>query len=82
MPIPIEEYRTPSWIKIEERYPWSDDKEDRFNEICPRHYAGRYRGDIGREGGWKEAGYNPNHNSTTIETLGNIRRDNIILKPR
>lgn len=81
MPIPISDYRQPQWIRYEERYPWSDDKKDKFNEINPRHFAGRYRGGVGREGGWKQAGYNPNHDSTTLENLGDIRRDDITLKP-
>ena len=80
MPIDISEYTTPKFIKLLDRYPMSYNKEDRFNEICPRHYAARYQGDEGREGGWKQPGYNPNHQSTTLERI-RIRSDNITLKP-
>ena len=80
MPISIEEFSTPKWIKYQERYPLSYDKEDRFNEINPRHFAGRYQGTEGREGGWKQAGYNPNHQSTRVERI-RVRSDDITLKP-
>ena len=80
MPISIEEFSMPEWIKYQERYPLSYDKEDRFNEINPRHFAGRYQGTEGREGGWKQAGYNPNHNSTRVERI-RVRSDDITLKP-
>ena len=80
MPISLSEYQKPQWIKLQDRYPMSYNKEDRYNEICPRHFAGRYQGDQGREGGWKQAGYNPNHNSTRIEEI-RIRADNVTLKP-
>jgi hypothetical protein len=80
MPIPISAFQKPELFRLEDRYPMSYEKEDRFNEICPRHFAGRYRGDVGREGGWKYSGYNPNHQSTRTETF-RIRSDNITLKP-
>lgn len=80
MPISMEEFSVPRWTRYMERYPLSYDKEDRFNEVNPRHSANRYPGDEGREGGWKQAGYNPNHQSTTIEQI-RVRSDDITLKP-
>ena len=80
MPIDIEEYSQPKWIKYQERYPLSYDKEDRFNEVNPMHCAARYQGTEGREGGWKQAGYNPNHQSTQVENI-RVRSDDITLKP-
>jgi hypothetical protein len=80
MPISEDEFREPKWIKLRERYPMSYDSTDRFNEVNPRHPANRYPGDEGREGGWKQAGYNPNHNSITIERI-QVRSDSIQLKP-
>ena len=80
MPISIDEYATPKFTRIAERYPMSYDKEDRYNEINPRHCAARYSGDEGRDGGWKQPGYNPNHNSTTVEKI-RIRSENITIKP-
>ena len=80
MPIPIEDYATPSFIRHKERYPLSDNKEDRFNEINPRHFAGRYPGEEGREGGWKQPGYNPNHQTVSKERI-RVRSDNLIIRP-
>jgi len=80
MPISIEEYATPSFIRYKERYPLSYDKDDRYNEINPRHYASRYQGSEGREGGWKQAGYNPHHQTTSIERI-RIRSDDLQLRP-
>lgn len=80
MPIPIEDYATPTFTKLEDRYPMSYEKEDRFNEINPRHFAGRYQGEEGREGGWKQPGYNPNHQTTTLENI-RVRSDDITVRP-
>lgn len=80
MPISIDEYATPTFSRLRERYPISYDKVDRFNEINPRHDASRYMGEVGKEGGWKYAGYNPNHNSIRTEKF-NTRGDNVVLKP-
>jgi hypothetical protein len=80
MPVPIEEYSVPRFVRFQERYPMSYDKEDRYNEINPRHAANRYLGDEGREGCWKQAGYNPNHQSTRVEKI-RVRSEDITLKP-
>lgn len=79
MPIPIEEFATPRFIKLEPRYPMSYDKRDRFNEIFPEHNVQRYG--FGSRDGWKQAGYNPNHQSTSIEKI-DVRSDNISLRSR
>jgi len=72
MPIPIEEYAEPKWIRYQERYPMSYNKNDRFYkfETNPRSYRG---------GVFKQAGYNPNHNSTRVESV-RINSDGITLK--
>ena len=81
MTINIDEIRTPSWIKLKPRYPLSYDKTDRFNEVFPQENSARFLGDVGREGGWKFPGYNPNHNSTRTETF-DLRSDQMPnLKP-
>ena len=80
MPISEDEFRQPRWVKLYDRYPMSYESNDMYNEIYPSHDASRYPGDEGDEGGWKQAGYNPNHNSTTIERI-TIRSDTIQLKP-
>jgi hypothetical protein len=79
MPISIDEYAKPSWVRYQTRYPLSYDKKDRFNTINPRHEMKRYNGDP--ETGWKQAGYNPNHNSTRVEKI-NLTVDQVTLKPR
>lgn len=81
MPISEDEFREPKWVKLKERYPMSYVEDDKYNEFPPRHAAHRHPGDKGREGGWKTAGYNPNHNSISIEKI-TIRSDTIQLKPR
>ncbi len=81
MPIPIESFATPKFQRLRERYPISYNKNDRINVINPQHFAGRYLGDEGPEGGWKQAGYNPNHQSTRLETVRLTNLD-IVLKPR
>lgn len=80
MPIPIEEFATPTLQKIRDRYPMSYDKKDRYNEVCPRDNALRYVGDVGREGGWKLPGYNPNHQTTSLERI-NVRTEDIQIRP-
>ena len=80
MPKSEAEFREPKFIRIETRYPMSLNKDDRYNEICPRHEAGRYRGSEGREGGWKFPGYNPNSNSLRTETI-NVRAEDLQFKP-
>jgi hypothetical protein len=80
MPVSIEEYKEPTLFKMQERYPMSYDKTDRFNEINPMLHAARHPGDQGREGGWKQGGYNPNHQTTSIERI-NVRADEITLRP-
>ena len=80
MPISIDEFAIPKWIKLQDRYPMSYNKEDRFNEIFPQDYPARYMGSEGREGGWKLPGYNPHHQSTMVERI-RIRSDDVTIKP-
>ena len=80
MPIPISAFAKPKFTRLRDRYPMSYDKKDRYNEIYPEHFAGRYPGNEGREGGWKQPGYNPNHQTTSIERI-DVRSDNITLRP-
>jgi hypothetical protein len=83
MPIPIEAYIEPQWVRIQERYPWVTDKNYKFANLTinPRTPVGRYQqGGQGAGLGWKAAGYNPNQNSTRVERV-NITRDIVSLKP-
>jgi hypothetical protein len=81
MPIDINEYATPTWIKYRERYPWVEERNYNYANLTinPRTPATRYNGaDDGT--GWKAAGYNPNHNSTRVERVI-ITRNVETLKP-
>ena len=76
MPIDISEFREPTLTKMQERWPMSADKKDRFIKFdaYPRNYRG--------EGGtFPQAGYNPHHQSTAIEKI-NLESDDYTLKPR
>ena len=79
MVIPIEHYAVPRFVKLQPRYPMSYDKRDRFNEICPRDCVSRYG--YGSRSGWKQPGYNPNHQSIRLEKI-DVRSDDITLRPR
>jgi hypothetical protein len=77
MPIDISEFATPILTRLQPRFPMSYNKEDRYCEINPMHFAGRYQGSSGKEGGWKMAGYN---HTTRVERI-KIRSDDITLRP-
>lgn len=76
MPIDMSEFSTPTWTKMTVRYPLSEDKVDRFIkfEDIPRSY----RGD---GGSFPQAGYNPKHQSTRVESI-NLFTDEFTLKSR
>jgi hypothetical protein len=80
MPISENEYRTPRFIRYQERYPISYDKNERYTATLTnaRVYAGRANSEDGS--GWKPPGYNPNHNSTTIERV-NLIKDSPSFRP-
>ena len=69
MTVTIEEIRHPKWIKIEEKYPISYNADDRYLKC--ENYPRSYRG-----GGFKQPGYNPNHNILEVERV-NINSDNL-----
>jgi len=69
MPVGENEYREPRFVKYQERYPMSYDKNERYTAtvVNPRVFTGRSNSIDGT--GWKAPGYNPNHNSTTVERV-------------
>lgn len=73
MPIDISEYAEPRWIKMRDRYPWTLDKNYNYKNLTinPRTPVQRYNTDLvnRREDGWKAPGYNPNHDTTSIEKV-------------
>lgn len=76
MPISIDAYSEPAWIRDRVRYTIAGltDKKSRF--INTAQYPRSYRG-----GAFKQAGYNVNHQSTRVERI-NMSSDDITLKPR
>jgi hypothetical protein len=71
MPIPIEEYATPKWTKMRERYPWVLDRNYRYREstVFAQHNIDRYARNTDTSYAWKAPGYNPNHDSIRTETV-------------
>ena len=71
MPISIEEYATPKFTKMRDRYPWVLDKNYRYKEstVALGHNLDRYARDTDTGYAWKKPGYNPNSNSITTETV-------------
>lgn len=80
MPVSENEYREPQFIKYQERYPISYDKNVRYTDtvVSPDVFQGRANSVDGS--GWKQPGYNPNHNSTRVENI-NLTTDSPSLKP-
>jgi hypothetical protein len=79
MPVGEDAYREPYFIRYQERYPMSYDKKDKFlTTVNPRMNMIRHGGD--RDFGWKQAGYNPNHQSTRVERIS-MNTEGISLKP-
>lgn len=74
MPISIEEYATPKFTKMRERYPWVLDRNYRYKEstVALGHNVDRYSRDVDTNYAWRPPGYNINHNSirTEIVNLG------------
>ena len=74
MPIEMDDFREPKWTRYRTRYPISENKSDRFVRFddFPRSYRG---------GEFKQAGYEPAHNSTRIEKI-NLRTDDFSFRAR
>ena len=73
MPISLNEYRQPQWIKLEEGATLSRDNTLRW-----------YNFSLDKRGwpmGWKYAGYSPIQDSTRIDQP-NIDSDSLTLKPQ
>lgn len=71
MPISDDDVRKPYWIKFTEGATLTRDNNDRFMKA--ELYTREYRN------GFLQEGYNPNHNSPTVEKI-NIESDNITIK--
>lgn len=80
MPISESAFREPSLSKYKERYPMSYDKNQRYTDTIVNPKIDVARSNSIDGSGWKQPGYNPNHNSTKVERL-NITTDSPSLKP-
>ncbi len=80
MPISENEYRLPTLIKYQERYPMTYDKNARYTDTVVNPKIPQSRANSIDGSGWKQAGYNPNSNSTTIENI-NLTTDSPTLRP-
>jgi hypothetical protein len=76
MPIPIEEFVNPSFIRLRTRYTIAGIENQRARFMKFEQYPRRYR-----HGYFPQAGYNPNHQSTRVERV-RLDNDSITLKPR
>lgn len=79
MPIPIEEFANPEFIRYREGYTIAriTGKQAKYSEILwmEENDTRRYR-----DGQWKRAGYNPNRQSTRVERV-RIANDSLTLDP-
>lgn len=80
MPVSENEYREPRFIKYQERYPISYDKNERYTATLTNARVPAARANSVDGSGWKQPGYNPNHNSTTIERV-NLTTDSPTFRP-
>lgn len=74
MPIEIEEFVNPSFIRLRERYTVAGIPDQRARFIVIEQYPRRYR-----YGYWPQAGYNPNHQTTRVERI-RLDSDDITLR--
>jgi len=74
MPISLEEFSEPKWIRMRTRYTMAGIEDQKARFINYEDYPRSYRG-----GDMKRPGYNPNHQSTRIEKV-NLRNDGLTLK--
>lgn len=67
MPISIDEYALPRWVRVRERYTVAgiENQKAKFSEIV--HDTANNKRKY-RHGVWLQPGYNPNHNSTRVES--------------
>jgi hypothetical protein len=74
MPISLDEFRFPKFIKIKESYPFGENPKDKF--LNTANYPRRYRG----ESGFPQPGYNPNSGVSNPRDI-DINSDDLTLPP-
>jgi len=69
MPISESAFSKPTFTKYKERYPLSYDKKQRYTDTMVNPIGNQARSNSSDGSGWKQPGYNVNHNSTRTETV-------------
>jgi hypothetical protein len=75
MPISLEEYRLPKFIKIKEEKPFSYNSSDKFYSTKDKEQYRRFRSE---NGDFLQQGYNPSHNVSMVKKI-NINTDDYTL---
>lgn len=75
MPIPIEAYAKPEWVRLRDRYTVAGIENQKARFIDYGAYPRSYR-----NGYFPQPGYNPNHNSITIERV-RMDNDDVVHRP-
>lgn len=73
MPLSIEDFRVPKFIKAPETFPFGEDKKDKFYATTGDNHIRRYR-----NGSFPQQGYNPNANVIEPRDV-NINKDEYTL---
>lgn len=75
MPLTIDDFRVPKFVKQPERYPFGEDKKDKFYATTGDEHTRRYR-----SGKFPQQGYNVNDNKS-IPADQNINSEDYSLRP-
>ena len=78
MPTDIEDFREPKFIKPKPKYPFGENKNDKFLNFATRPRSYRGKDDTP---GFKQPGYNPDANVAVVREI-NINKDDLTLPPR
>ena len=75
MPISIDEYRFPKFVKYQQKNPFIEDSKAKFMDGTTYNGLRRFKGDT-----FPQTGYNPAANSPTVKQV-NLDKDEVVLPP-
>jgi len=75
MPLSIDDFRYPKFVKQNKRYPFGEDKKDKFYATTGDSHIRRYK-----LGSFPQQGYNPNSNVVEPKDI-NINTEEYTLPP-
>ena len=75
MTLSIDDFRVPKFVKAPERYPFGEDRKDKFYATTGTEHTRRYR-----SGKFPQQGYNVNDNKSTPSEQS-INNDEYTLRP-